>query len=145
MKHITLPSGATADLRDVADVTERQRRPLRRVQTRLGANPEFAAAVAVAQSLRKDSGDDLAPADQLSIAAGLGSAFDDLESLNDLLVAALVAGWSYAFDVSADACQDLPGADLDALRTECSPFLAQLMPGFEPTPDPDSPTAPSGV
>lgn len=144
MIRITLPSGATADLRDVADVTERQRRPLRKIQAQLGGNAEFANAVRVAQEMRGDAAD-LPPEDQLRIAAGMGAAFDDLETLNDLLVAAITAGWSYDFPVSADACQDLPGTDLDALRAACSPFLAQLMPGFEPTPDPESPIVPSGV
>ena len=144
MIHLSLPSGATADIRDVADVTERARRPLRRVQAKLGANAEFAEAVSTAQKL-KGADADLTQAEQLQIAAGLGAAFDDLESLNDLLVAALVAGWSFEFPVSADACQDLPGRDLDALREAVSPYLPSLLPGFEPTPDPDSPIAPSGA
>lgn len=143
MIRINLPSG-WADLRDVSDVTERQRRPIKRVQAALGANPEFAAAITSAKALRAD-GEDLSPADQIAIAAGMGAAFDDLERLNDLLVAALVAGWSYDVPVSEDACQDLPAHDLDALREACSPFMAQILPGFEPTPETDSPTVPSTV
>lgn len=151
MIHLNLPSGATADIRAVADVTERSRRPIKRIQSKLGANAEFTAAVSTAQTIQskaKAKGKEDAPLsakDQLSIAAGMGSAFDDLELLNDLLVTAMVAGWSYDFPVSADACQDLPGRDLDALREACSPYLAQLLPGFEPTPDADSPTDPSSV
>lgn len=139
-----LPSGAWADLRDVADVTERMRRPIKRTQAKLGANAEFLAAVQTAQGMKGD-GEELSQAEQLSIAAGLGAAFDDLEALNDLLVAALVAGWSYGFEPSADACQDIPAGDLDALREICAPLMTQLMPGFEPTPDPDSPTTGSTV
>lgn len=144
MNRHTLPSGATVDIREVADVTERMRRPIKRVQSQLGANADFVAAVATAQAI-KGNGDDLSPAEQLSIAAGMGAAFDDLENLNDLLVAAMTAGWSYDFPVSADACQDIPGRDLDALRELCSPYLAQLLPGFEPDPDPASPIVPSGA
>lgn len=140
MKRICLPSGATADLREVADVTERQRRPIKRLQSGLAANSEFMSAVNTAQAAKGK----LSQAKQLEIAAGMGAAFDDLELLNDLLVVAMVAGWSYDFPVSADSVQDLPGRDLDALREECSPYMTQLMPGFDSSPDPDSPTAPSG-
>lgn len=145
MQHITLPSGATADLRDVADVTERMRRPVKRLQTRLTAIPEFARAVADANAAQAQDMSDLTPAQQLEIAAGMGAAFDVLEDLNDALCAALVAGWSFPFAVSADGMQDLPGRDLDALRTACGPFLPQLNPDFEPSPDPASPIAPSTV
>jgi len=140
-----LPSGATADIREVADVTERQRRPIKRMQAKLGANGEFLSAVKAAQDLKGGDDVELTPAEQSAIAAGMGSAFDDLESLNDLLVAALVAGWSYDFPVSEDACQDLPGRDLDALREAVSPYMAQLLPGFEPSPEPESPIVPSSV
>lgn len=140
----TLPSGATADIRDVADVTERGRRPIKRVQSRLGANGEFLSAVNTAQALQAAGTDELTPEAQVTVAAGMGSAFDDLEALNDLLVVALVAGWSYEFPVTADSCQDLPTRDLDALREIVAPYMAQLLPGFEPDPDPASPTAPSG-
>lgn len=143
MQHLTLPSGATADLREIADVTERQRRPIKRIQTKLAGLPAFVNAVAEAQA--QGDGVDLSPDQQLKIAAGMGEAFDLLEDLNDALVAALVAGWSYGFAVSADAVQDLPGRDLDALRTAVSPFLAQLSPDFEVSPDADSPTEASNV
>lgn len=141
MQRINLPSGATADIRDVADVTERGRRPIKRIQTRLAGLPDFVHAVEEAKS-QKD-GEELTPEQQLTIAAGMGEAFDLLEDLNDALVAAMVAGWSYAFGVSADACQDLPGRDLDALRTAVAPYLSQLNPDFDPSPDPASPTGAS--
>jgi hypothetical protein len=138
MQRINLPSGATADIRDIADVTERQRRPIKRIQTRLAGLPAFVNAVEEAKT--QADGVDLTPDQQLKIAAGMGEAFDLLEDLNDALVAALVAGWSYGFAVSADACQDLPGRDLDALRTAVSPYLTQLNPDFDPNPAADSPT-----
>jgi hypothetical protein len=145
MIHVNLPSGATADLRDVAEVTERQRRPIKRIQAQLAARPAFAAAVKEAQAIAKAAGTDLSPEAELRIAAGMGDAFDLLEDLNDSLVAALVAGWSYGFAVTVDAVQDVPGADLDALRKECAPYLPKLLPDFEPSADTDSPTAPSGA
>jgi hypothetical protein len=73
----------------------------------------------------------------------MGEAFDLLEDLNDALVVALVAGWSYGFGVSVDSVQDLPGRDLDALRAAVSPYLSQLNPDFDPSPAADSPTGAS--
>ncbi|MDH6108861.1 hypothetical protein P3T36_002992 [Kitasatospora sp. MAP12-15] len=140
-QHVTLPSGATADIRDVADVTERQRRPIKRTQAELAARPAFVGAVKTAEL----AGDSLTPEQEADIAAGMGDSFELVESLNDFLVAAMVRGWSYGFPVSADAVQDLPGRDLDALRAVCSPYLKDLLPSFEPTPDADSPIVPSGV
>lgn len=145
MIHVTLPSGATADLRPVSDVTERQRRPIKRIQAQLAARPVFAAAVREAEAAAKAEGGELTPDAQMRIAAGMGDAFDLLEELNDSLVVAMVAGWSFGFAVSMDAVQDVPGADLDALRKECSPYLHQLLPDFEVSAEPDSPTAPSGA
>lgn len=144
-EHITLPSGATADLRDAVDVTERQRRPIKRIQAKLAALPSFVAAIKEAEAAQKSVGGELTPDQQLAIAGGMGEAFDLLEELNDSLIGAVVRGWSYPFAVSVDAAQDLPGRDLDALRTACGPYLRELLPSFEPTPDPNSPTVPSGV
>lgn len=141
MQRINLPSGATTDLRDVADVTERQRRPIKRIQTKLAGLPAFVNAVEEAKA--QTDGVALTPDQQLKIAAGMGEAFDLLEELNDALVVALTAGWSYTFGVSVDAVQDLPGRDLDALRAAVAPFLAQLNPDFDPSPDPASPTVAS--
>lgn len=145
MIHINLPSGASADLRAVSDVTERQRRPIKRIQAQLAARPAFAAAVKEAQLIAKAAGTELSPEAELRIAAGMGDAFDLLEDLNDSLVSALVSGWSYDFPVSVEGVQDVPGRDLDALRKECAPYLAQLLPDFEVSAEPDSPIAPSGA
>lgn len=144
MQHLTLPSGATADLREPADITERQRRPIKRIQAQLAARPAFMAAVKEAQAAEGADGN-LTPDQQMGIAAGMGDAFDLLEDLNDALVAAAVAGWSYVFPVSADSAQDLPAHDLDALRTAVSPYVQTLMPDFEPNPSQESPTPPSAA
>jgi hypothetical protein len=140
MTRVNLPSGATADLRPAEDVTERQRRPIKRIQASLAGNRAFAEAVAEAQ---KAGGRDLSQEAQLRIASGMGDAFDLLEELNDRLIVAFVRGWSYGFDVNVDNVQDIPGRDLDALREVVSPLMRALMPDFDPNPDPDSPTVPS--
>ncbi|RCH68720.1 hypothetical protein DT019_08580 [Streptomyces sp. SDr-06] len=93
----------------------------------------------------KADGAELSPEAELRVAAGMGDAFDLLEELNDALVVALVAGWSYGFAVTLDSVQDVPGEDLDALRKECSPYLAKLLPDFDVSAESDSPIAPSGA
>jgi hypothetical protein len=134
-QHITLPSGATADLRPVEDITERHRRPLKRIQTQLVKLTEFGEAIAKAQGNKK-----LTKADQEAIAQGLGDAFEPLEELNDRLVIAAVRGWSYDFPVEYENVLDLPGRDLDALREAVAPYMAELMPDFSPSKDRDTPT-----
>ncbi|MBM9504521.1 hypothetical protein [Actinacidiphila acididurans] len=122
-------------------MTERQRRPIKRLQAQLVADADFAAAIT--QAKRSGGTDSLTDEEEMRIAAGMGSAFDTLENLNDSLIVALVAGWSYGHPVTLDGVQDIPGHDLDALRKECAPLMRQLMPDFEPTPDPESPIGPS--
>lgn len=133
--HITLPSGATADLRPVEDITERQRRPIKRIQTQLLKLADFGVAVEKAQGNKK-----LSKADQEVIAAGLGEAFEPLEELNDRLIVAAVRGWSYGFPVEFEHVLDVPARDLDKLREAVSPYLPQLMPDFSPNADKESPT-----
>jgi hypothetical protein len=133
--HITLPSGATADLRPVADITERHRRPLKKIQTQLVRLTEFGEAIAKAQGNKK-----LTKADQEAIANGLGEAFEPLEELNDRLVIAAVRGWSYDFPVDYENVLDLPGRDLDALREAVAPYMAELMPDFSPSQERNTPT-----
>jgi len=134
-KRITLPSGATADLRPVCDITERHRRPIKRLQAQLMKLTEFAEAVQKAQDKKR-----LSKADRDALAEGLGDAFDPLEELNDRLVIAAVRGWSYDFPVDYDNLLDLPGRDIDALREEVAPYLHEIFPEFGPNKDRDTPT-----
>jgi hypothetical protein len=138
---IPLPGG-WADLRPTCDITERMRRPVKRLSAKLGSYPEFMAAVAEARATR-DDGQDLTPEEELKIAAAMGAAFDVLEELQDQLVVCAVRGWSWEFPVTADAVLDLPAPALDALRKAVAPYQGALNPDFEPNPDPASPTEPS--
>jgi hypothetical protein len=140
MIRVTLPSGATADLRPVEDITERQRRPIKRVQTQLAKLSDFGAAIEKAQAIETSGKGKLSKADQDTIAEGLGEAFDPLEELNDRLIVAAVMGWSYPFPVEYDAVLDLPARDLDRLRELVSPYLPQLMPDFSVNKDRETPT-----
>jgi hypothetical protein len=138
---VELPGG-WADLRPVSDITERMRRPIKRLTAKLTSYPQFMDAVKEASETTK-GGADLTPDEQLALAAGMGDAFDALEDLQDALVVAVVRGWSWGEAVTVDAVLDLPGPALDALRTAVSPWQNAMNPNFDPTPDPASPTGPS--
>lgn len=141
-----LTAGGWADLRDVADIPERLRRPIRRMQMRLAANPAFADVV-------KDAGDhgiatlkDLSEDQAVAMMSAMGDgAFELMDDLNDRAVIARVAGWSYGGDVTVEALQELPGAVYDELRELCADGVLDTGPDFGPSPDPDSPTAPSNA
>lgn len=136
---VALPNGAWADLRPVSDITERMRRPIKKLSTQLGSHPEFVEAVNAAQ------GKELTPAEQLKIAAAMGDAFDVLEELQDRLVCAAVRRWSYEQDITPNDLLDIPSAALDALREYAAPYQSGLNPSFEPTTESDSPTGPSSA
>lgn len=130
-----LPSGATVVLWDVGQVTERYRRPITRLSAQLHASG-VGKALADARAA-EEAGE---PAVPVSLDP---AALDLMSALNDAVAAAMTASWSYAFPVSVDAMLDLPGEDYEALRTLTAPYVVPLLPSFAPTPDPESPTAPS--
>ena len=136
---VTLPNGAWADFRPVSDITERMRRPIKKLSTQLASHPDFIGAVSSAQ------GKELTQAEQLAIAGSLGDAFDVLEELQDRLVCAAVREWSFSQEITPDGLLDLPSAALDELRQYASPYQSGLNPNFEPTPESDTPTDPSNV
>lgn len=140
---ITLPDG-WADLRPVADITERMRRPIKRASTKLTSFPSFMAAVSEGQKAT-EGGQEMTMDQQMAIAASMGEAFDVLEEVQDLLVVAAVRGWSWDFPVTLDNVLDLPTPALDELRRAVAPYQGALSPKFEPTPDPESPTEPSSA
>ena len=139
IKRFTLPSGATADLREACDITERHRRPIRHLRTQVARMTEFADALEKAQKAEA-AGKKLSKADKDALADGLGEAMGPLEELNDRLCVAAVAGWSYDFPVTLDNLLDIPARDLDALREAVTPYMAELFPDFSPSKDKDSPT-----
>lgn len=137
---VQLPGG-WADLRPVSDITERMRRPIKRLSAKLASFPSFMEAVQSGNA----AGGELTDDQQLAIAASMGEAFDVLEELQDSLVVAVTRGWSWDFAVTADGVLDLPGPALDGLRKAVAPWQTALNPNFEPTPDPASPTEPSSA
>jgi len=141
-KHIELPRGAYAILRDPAEVPERYRRPIVAAQLGFASSKQALAAAqtfiatddqAVSEDARLDAAADL-------IGAGALSAIDDI---SDLLIVALVDSWSFSQPITVDGVLDLPSSAYRALREAVEPYLSALMPEFTPNPDPASPTHPS--
>jgi hypothetical protein len=131
---LTLPSGATCVLRDPAAVSERARRPVNRLQTRI-AGSEIGRTIRAA----RDEGRDVSAEEELALASHPDAVL--VEDLNDALIVALVAEWSHPAPVTLEGILDIPGADYDALRRAVAPMVTDLVPDFtEPDPAPGSPT-----
>jgi hypothetical protein len=149
---VQLPGGHTADLRPVQDITERRRRPIRTVTMQLLKDQSFVGQVQAATASGKTA-QTLTQEDKVGIATRLNPAsLQTLEDMQDLLIVAVVRGWSFKDEdgqpvpVSVDGILDLPGVALDELKRVVAPYQQALNPNLgEPSPDPASPTAPSSV
>lgn len=133
---IPLPDGGWALLRDPEQVSERQRRPLNRLQARVAGS-----AVGALVAHKALMSDDEFEEESRKV---LGS--DDfalLDDLNDALIDVLVESWSYDSEPSADAALDLPGRVYEALKNECAKYVSALAPQFTPS-DADNPESPTG-
>lgn len=122
---LDLPDGAWALLRDPAKVPERLRRPVLTLTTRL--NPQIKA-------MRDNPGDEGVVLD--------ADVLERFEDLNDLVIVALVAEWSFELPISIESVGDLPGDAYDLLRRESAKAIKELLPDFSPNPDPAGPTGP---
>jgi hypothetical protein len=125
MTKIALPGDTWALLRDPKAVTERQRRPV----TRLAAGLHASGAL---KGIDAESGEGLTV-----------EALDGMSDLNDAIVLALVAEWSFDLPITADGLLDLPGAVYDSLREQTAKFTTALLPDFSPSTDDESPSEPS--
>jgi hypothetical protein len=135
---IALPDGGWALLRDPQNITERQRRPLNRLQARV-AGSAVGALIA-----HKATMTDVEFEEESRKILG-SEDFALLDELNDALIGVLVDSWSYDSEPSADAALDLPGPVYEALKNECAKHVTALAPQFTPVDaeNPESPTAPS--
>lgn len=82
-------------------------------------------------------------------AAVLRAAGDEIDvvgayELNDLISIAVIESWSFPYPVNVESMTELDTPAYDAIQRITAPLLSQMMPSFEVTPDPDSPTVPSG-
>jgi hypothetical protein len=119
-----LQDGSWIELRDPKKVSERLRRPVMSAATRLfkdqGALADLESAEDAAAAAR------MLPPDFL----------DGASELNDLVSVALISDWSFDAPVSTDALLDLPGPVYDEIRDLCAPLFSDVLPDFEPSPDP---------
>ena len=144
MQRKNLKSGAWADLREPADVPERLRRPVRRIQMLLAQNTAFSGVVKDAAAKGAASVRDIAEDQAVQMVTAMGEqAFDLMDQLNDRAVLARVAGWSFGPDVTLDALLDLTAGDYDELRELCADGALDSGPDFSPSQAEDSPTGPS--
>lgn len=140
---IDLPGGGTAALRDAATVSERHRRPVTRLQHRLAAS-EVGHLLATREGMSEEEFAE-------RIAPLLGSTDGELlDELNDALIVALVDRLELPDQpplpgLTVDGLLDLPGPVYDRLKVEAAKHVTALMPSFEPSPDPSSPTPPSAA
>lgn len=158
---IDLPSGGWAELRDPETITVRMRRPIERVQMRLGWDSDIqslarwqtrvAKEIEAAKQQAEDSGEEFdAAAFEPSIPAPLRQSdvsdeqLDLLSDLTDAVTVALVESWSYPAPVGMDALQDLPQKDYEALLEAASKHRDAVLPNFGVDPEKGSPTEPSG-
>ncbi|GAA2137756.1 hypothetical protein GCM10009760_18500 [Kitasatospora kazusensis] len=147
MKRVNLKSqaGSWVDLREPSEVPERLRRPARRLQLSLAANPAFASVIKDASAGGAPrSVEDIDENEALAMAQQMGTAaFDAMDQLNDLSVVGRVMGWSFDGPVTTEALQDLPGAVYDELRALCADGALDTGLDLRPTMDDTSPIAPS--
>jgi len=119
--------GGWVDLRDPKAVPERLRRPILQRASEMANQVQAVADVGV-----ENAASVVDPA-----------ALDAMFEFNDLLVVAMVEAWSFGDTITVDSVMDLPGGTYDAIQKLVAPYINDLMPSFEISTDPVSPTEPS--
>jgi hypothetical protein len=148
---VDLPNGQWAVFRDPDDITDKQRRPLTRLQAVVESRG-LLQALRVAEArvnLLKENPDDkdlLAAAKEAEAEVTRLTTEETLElfeQLNDLAVIAFTEAWSFDKPVTLEEFGTLKWGESTALRTAVAPLALRLFPSFDPTPEADSPTEPS--
>jgi len=140
VKKIDLPGEDNwAKLRDPEEVPEKLRRPLLALQRR--------SLVALGEELVSIEGRQPTAAEAWrSLKARVDSGELELEEqIEDRIVVAFVADWSYELPVTPESVGELPAGVVKALRKACEPLIGPLL--GETTDDdvldPQSPTVPA--
>lgn len=129
MRRIELPGGAWADLREISEITERLRRPIKVIAG--------ASAATIARLQGVTTTDDMA-------ALGLSEdEADRFSRLQDATIVAVVAAWSYDLPISTDSLLDIPAEAYDALAVATATVGAKVAVDVSPTPAPE-PGNPTG-
>lgn len=132
MKTVDLPGGATATVREPEDMTERQRRLIRRVL--IGALGDSLGGI----TLGADT-----PDVPLHVTAKLG---DAMFEMRDAAIVAGLAAWSLPDPLpTVETVVDLAAPLYDALADATADLSGNLMLDTSPSPDPASPTQPSSA
>jgi hypothetical protein len=134
---IELSNSGWAELRDPAAVPVRLRRPIEKMLF------DISQSNATEALANNDGNQELAVAE---IAANIDSdLFEKFNDLNDLLILARVAAWSFDSAINLDAVLDLPASDYQILQEATAKDITQMMPNFAQSNDANSPTLPSDV
>lgn len=147
--HVALPNGQWAELRDPEEVSERQRRLVRKAQMRISLHAnEMQEAQRLASSGVVQADGTIDPADTAEVLSATkrlveSGALDDVDDAVDVSLSVLVCRWSFDGPVTLDAIVDLPGGAYTALRAAAQPLFQGMSPDFDPSPDQDSPISPS--
>lgn len=143
-----LPSGKSVTLRSPDDVSERLRRPISRA-IRI-VRPEIMASTQAAREAIEKAKDgteeEQAAAREQAAAAAREMTDDEIDAFsaaNDHAVVALVERWDFPEPITLEAVVERKHRDYDALRELVAPLVGQLFLDASPSPDPQSPTAPS--
>jgi len=71
--------------------------------------------------------------------------FSKFNDLNDLLILARIAAWSYDLPITLDSVLELPSGDYQILQEVTAKDITEMMPNFAQDNDPSSPTLPSNA
>ena len=134
---IELSESGWAERRDPAAVPVRLGRPVEKMLF------EISQANGV-DALANNAGNEIEAAAEIvaNIDTDLFSKFNDL---NDLLILARVAAWSFDMPITLDSVLDLPAGDYYILQEATAKDITEMMPNFAQDHDPSSPTLPSNA
>ena len=122
-ERIELPDGAWAELRNPRSVPERLRRPVTKMMFQ------------ISQQQTETINNDFVDPEMVLV----------YSELNDLLIVARVAAWSYDLPISVDSVLDLPGDAYEILQAKAAESMTEMIPNFGQSSDQESPTQPSDV
>lgn len=134
---IELSNSGWAELRDPAAVPVRLRRPVEKMLFDISQSNGT-------EALANNAGDQEQAAAEL--AANIdGELFSKFNDLNDLLILARVAAWSFDLPITLYSVLDLPAGDYYLLQEATAKDITEMMPNFAQDTDPSSPTLPSNA
>jgi hypothetical protein len=122
-ERIELPESAWAELRSPRSVPERLRRPVTKLMFQ------------ISQQQAENMTNEVVDPEMVMI----------YSELNDLLIVARVIAWSYDSPINVESVLDLPGDAYEILQAKAAESMTEMIPNFNQSNDPESPTLPSDV